>query len=204
MCTLRMHARTLCIVALASIGTVTAQTAAGVWLDWAGAPLTSLVNSDVLSADESETPVEAAGSADVADATEESGSLEGVEAPRAGETPAKKLVRVYRVTAYCDRGLTASGVPSGVGQCAAPADIPFGSKIYIPALKRTFVVTDRTHKRFRHNTVDLFIPQREACLEFGRNYLECEISLPDQPPRYASPRLVKLVENHARQHTPLD
>lgn len=94
--------------------------------------------------------------------------------------------RMLRVTAYCDRGLTAAGVPSGVGQCAAPADVPFGSRIYIPALDREFVVTDRTHPRFRHNTVDLFMPARDACLEFGARYLECEIRQPAQTPRYGS------------------
>ena len=92
--------------------------------------------------------------------------------------------------AYCDRGLTAAGVPSGVGQCAAPADIPFGAQIYIPALGRTFVVTDRTAKRFRHNTVDLFIRDRRECLKFGRRYLKCEITLPAETVRYGSPRLL--------------
>lgn len=100
-----------------------------------------------------------------------------------------KVYRIYRVTAYCDRGLTAAGVASGVGQCAAPADIPFGARIYIPALGRTFVVTDRTARRFRHNTVDLFIPDRAECKRFGRRYLRCEITLPTQAPRYGSPRL---------------
>ncbi len=88
------------------------------------------------------------------------------------------LYRVCRVTAYCDRGTTASGVQSGVGQCAAPGDIPFGSTVYIPALNRTFVVTDRTHKRFRRSTVDVFIPSKRACREFGCSYLEVEITLP--------------------------
>lgn len=96
------------------------------------------------------------------------------------------LRRIHRVTAYCDVGLTAAGVPSGVGQCAAPADIPFGSIVYLPALDRAFVVTDRTAPRFRHNTVDIFIPDREACLQFGLNYLECEVYLPRTPPRYGS------------------
>lgn len=94
--------------------------------------------------------------------------------------------RICRVTAYCDRGITASGVRSGVGQCAAPRDVPFGSKIYIPSLRRTFVVTDRTHPRFRHNTVDIFIPSERKCFQFGRSYLECHIS----PPPKASSRLV--------------
>ena len=99
------------------------------------------------------------------------------------------VYRVYRVTAYCDRGLTAVGVPSGVGQCAAPADVPFGARVYIPALDRVFIVTDRTAKRFRQNTVELFMPSRAACKRFGRQYLECEILLPVEPARYDSPRL---------------
>jgi 3D (Asp-Asp-Asp) domain-containing protein len=99
------------------------------------------------------------------------------------------VYRVYRVTAYCDRGVTAAGVPSGLGQCAAPAGIPFGSRIYIPALGRSFVVTDRTARRFRHNTVDLFIPNKSECKRFGRRYLECEIAAPVEAARYGSARL---------------
>jgi 3D (Asp-Asp-Asp) domain-containing protein len=90
----------------------------------------------------------------------------------------KKVYRVCRVTAYCDDGITASGRRSGVGQCAAPGYIPLGSRVYIPALKRTFVVTDRTHPRFRHNTVDIFIPSDARCIQFGRKYLECQFTLP--------------------------
>lgn len=97
--------------------------------------------------------------------------------------------RVYRITAYCDRGTTAAGVPSGVGQCAAPEDIPFGSEIYIPELDRTFIVTDRTAKRFRHNTVDLYMPDRGECKRFGRRYLECEITHPTVEVGYASEEL---------------
>lgn len=91
---------------------------------------------------------------------------------------AEPIARVCRVTAYCDEGLTAAGTFSGVGQCAAPEDIPFGTIVYIPELERSFIVTDRTHKRFRQNTVDIFIPTEEACRAFGRNYLECEFYLP--------------------------
>jgi 3D (Asp-Asp-Asp) domain-containing protein len=89
-------------------------------------------------------------------------------------------IRVCRITAYHDRGTTASGVQSGIGQCAAPGDVPFGSKVTIPALGRSFIVTDRTHKRFRNNTVDLFIPSREACFEFGVHYLEVIVVPPEQ------------------------
>lgn len=133
-------------------------------------------------------------------------TLDSIIGPRTGLAPASPFIgpdseivrRMYRVTAYCDRGITASGVPAGVGQCAAPADIPFGAHIYVPALDRTFVVTDRTAPRFRHNTVDLFIPAREACLKFGCEYLECHVIIPTVEPRYASTRLATFVREHGR------
>ncbi len=111
------------------------------------------------------------------------------QVPEAGEQPLaadngsespKRVRRVLRVTAYHDKGITAAGVRTAPGQCAAPVDVPFGSQIHIKALGWTFVVTDRTHRRFRHNTVDIFMPDREMCRKFGRRYLECEIRLPDK------------------------
>lgn len=87
------------------------------------------------------------------------------------------MARVCRVTAYCDSGVTASGKWTRVGHCAAPADIPLGSTVYIPALNRSFLVTDRTAKRFRSSTVDIFMPSRGACLKFGRKYLRCEFTI---------------------------
>lgn len=114
------------------------------------------------------------------------------EVIESGDTAARNVAgvqfRICRVTAYCDRGTTAAGTQSGVGQCAAPADIPFGTRVYIAKLDRTFVVTDRTHRRFRDNTVDLFMPTRDVCLDFGRKFLECEFRFPvDEWDRPASP-----------------
>ncbi|MBK8915932.1 MAG: 3D domain-containing protein [Phycisphaerales bacterium] len=108
----------------------------------------------------------------------------------AGKEPAgRKVTRRCRVTAYCDRGLTAVGVQSGVGQCAAPGDIPLGSVVYIPALDRYFVVTDRTHKRFRHNTVDLFMPTAWECRQFGVRNLSCEFIVCSEPAEYGKLRV---------------
>lgn len=114
-----------------------------------------------------------------------------------GDSPV--LRRICRVTAYHDEGITAAGVPSGVGQCAAPADIPLGSIIHIPSLGRSFVVTDRTHRRFRQSTVDLFIPGREACRAFGRHFLEVEIRLPQRPT--SREQLLELAARVARSLT---
>jgi len=109
-------------------------------------------------------------------------------APQGASAPSRNrgaptLHRIYRVTAYADEGVTASGRRVGTGQCAAPIDIPFGAKVHIPALGRTFVVTDRTHPRFHHNTVDVFLPGEPLCRKFGRRYLECEVTLPRPAPR---------------------
>lgn len=103
------------------------------------------------------------------------------EQPGPARSTGPKHKRVLRVTAYCDSGVTASGAWTRVGQCAAPADVPFGSRVYVPALKRSFIVTDRTHRRFRHNTIDIFIPSEGACLKFGRRYLTCEVTPPAKP-----------------------
>jgi len=116
----------------------------------------------------------------------------GVREVAAGSRHAKRTIfRVCRVTAYCDRGTTAAGTQSGVGQCAAPEDIPLGSKVYVPELGRTFVVTDRTHQRFRRSTVDIFVPSQEQCRRFGRNYLECEFTVPTAEPDGAGVRLAR-------------
>jgi 3D (Asp-Asp-Asp) domain-containing protein len=117
------------------------------------------------------------------------GAADPQVASHAQPEPQQVVRRVCRVTAYCDRGITAAGIASGVGQCAAPGDIPLGSVVYIPELNRSLVVTDRTHKRFRHNTVDIFIPDREACLQFGRQYLECHFTIISTPPRYGTLRM---------------
>ncbi len=72
---------------------------------------------------------------------------------------------VLRITAYCDRGVTASGVRAGPGQCAAPEYVPFGSVVVVDG--RRYVCTDRTAKRFRQNTVDIWNGSRAECLRRG-------------------------------------
>jgi 3D (Asp-Asp-Asp) domain-containing protein len=129
----------------------------------------------------------ARGSTDaLAGALEPGDNLSKPAGGRAASPP--KAGRVYRVTAYCDRGWTASGTRVGVGQCAAPVDIPFGSRINVPALGRTFVVTDRTDYRFRRNTVDIFMPDEAKCWRFGRKYLECHVVPPASATRRPASR----------------
>lgn len=123
-------------------------------------------------------PPEASANWDASPAPESPDAFSTYEMVSPDSASGETLYRVCRVTAYCDNGTTASGTQVGMGQCAAPSYIPFGSVIYIPALDRRFVVTDRTHRRFRRSTVDLYIPSKELCRRFGCQYLECEITLP--------------------------
>ena len=94
-------------------------------------------------------------------------------------------VRTMVLTAYTksdkgmnSRGVTASGVLVQEGvTIAAPPDVPFGSKIYIPALNRTFTVTDRGGA-IREDRLDLFMKSREKAIAFGKQRLEVVITRP--------------------------
>jgi hypothetical protein len=61
--------------------------------------------------------------------------------------------------------LTASGARAGPGQCAAPSWVPFGSRIRVAG--QVYTVTDRTARRFRHNTIDIWLPTRHQYLRHG-------------------------------------
>lgn len=87
--------------------------------------------------------------------------------------------RVMRITAYTAKdkgmnglGITASGEKAIEGvTVAAPPDIPFGTQIYVPALDKTYIVTDRGGA-IKGNRLDLFIEDRKRALEFGVKDLE--------------------------------
>jgi 3D (Asp-Asp-Asp) domain-containing protein len=86
--------------------------------------------------------------------------------------------RLLRVTAYADHGVTASGQLTRPGTCAAPAGVPFGSRVYVPRVG-WLTVTDRTARRFRHNTIDIFMPSRADCVRFGVRFVPCAVQAPD-------------------------
>lgn len=69
-------------------------------------------------------------------------------------------------------GITASGkrVEEGV-TIAAPPGIPFGTKLYIPALNHTYTVTDRGGD-IKGNRLDLYISDKERALAFGTQTLD--------------------------------
>ena len=93
--------------------------------------------------------------------------------------------RVMRVTAYTNGfestgkhpgdpayGITASGERTQEGRTiAAPAEIPFGTEVYIPELGGVYIVEDRGGG-IRGDRLDLYIESLEDALEFGVQDLE--------------------------------
>ncbi|KLU61451.1 cell wall-binding protein YocH precursor [Peptococcaceae bacterium CEB3] len=77
-------------------------------------------------------------------------------------------------------GITASGAPVEEGvTIAAPPQIPFGTRIFIPALGRTYTVTDRGGA-IRGDHLDLYMNSRARAIKFGRRRLKVEIRLPKE------------------------
>ena len=68
------------------------------------------------------------------------------------------------VTAYCDRGRTASGCMAGPGQCAVPRDVPLGSRVYVDGV--WLRATDHYNRRLSRR-IDLWRPTRAECLKRG-------------------------------------
>jgi len=93
------------------------------------------------------------------------------------------LFAVFWVTmnasAYCDRGITASGEPVREGICAVDringVTVPFGSKVYLPD-GRMLIVKDRFGAG-HNNHLDIFMASEGECWKFGRQWLRCKVEV---------------------------
>jgi 3D (Asp-Asp-Asp) domain-containing protein len=67
---------------------------------------------------------------------------------------------------------TASGYVPVVGTTiAAPRNIPFGTRVYIPTLKSWRIVQDRTARRY-DGRWDIFVKTHREAKHFGKRKLE--------------------------------
>lgn len=91
----------------------------------------------------------------------------------------KPKAEVWRVSAYCPNscccgrwadGMTASGMPAEGKLVAAPPDIPFGTKVFIPGYG-TAVVADRGGA-IKGKRLDVLFPTHQEALNWGVQYLE--------------------------------
>lgn len=96
-----------------------------------------------------------------------------------GEPAPRIERRVMKITAYTasDKGMnglriTANGERVQEGRTiAADHSIPFNTQIYIPALGKTFTVTDRGGA-IKGDRLDLFMEKRKDAMEFGVQEME--------------------------------
>jgi uncharacterized protein YabE (DUF348 family)/3D (Asp-Asp-Asp) domain-containing protein len=90
--------------------------------------------------------------------------------------PENAVKTTIQCTAYTATGnATASGVmPTANHTVAAWSGLPFGTKIYIPALGITYTVEDRGGA-VTEGIVDIYMDTYEQCIQFGRQNLEAYI-----------------------------
>ena len=90
------------------------------------------------------------------------------------------FIATLECTAYCDKGITASGEYVRDGICAVDRIngmlVPFGTKIILPD-GRTLVVKDRICGGQYNNHLDRWIENEDKCWQFGRKNLRCEVEM---------------------------
>lgn len=109
------------------------------------------------------------------------------ETPTAAETPSVSETpnsiseagakTILNCTAYTATGnATASGVmPQANHTIASWSGLPFGTKIYIPSIGKTYTVEDRGGA-VTEGIIDIYMDTYDECIQFGRQYLEAYIT----------------------------
>ena len=91
------------------------------------------------------------------------------------------IVVTLQCTAYCDKGITASGEYVRDGICAVDKIngvlVPFGTKISLPD-GTVLTVKDRICGGQYNNKLDRWIKNEGECWQFGRQNLVCRVELP--------------------------
>ena len=82
-------------------------------------------------------------------------------------------------SAYCDKGLTASGEMVREGICAMDklngVTVPFGARVFLPD-GRMLIVKDRFGAG-HNNHLDIWMSSESECWQFGRQWLNCRIEV---------------------------
>ena len=90
------------------------------------------------------------------------------------------IVVTLNASAYCDKGITASGECARDGICAMDRVngevVPFGSKVVLPNGK-VLIVKDRFGAN-HNNHLDIWMATESECWQFGRRGLLCRIEIP--------------------------
>lgn len=90
------------------------------------------------------------------------------------------IIVTLQCTAYCDKGITASGEYVRDGICAVDRIngvlCPFGTKVILPNGK-VLIVKDRFGAN-HNNQLDIWMESENDCWQFGRRNLVCEVIFP--------------------------
>lgn len=90
------------------------------------------------------------------------------------------IIVTLECTAYCDKGITASGEYVREGICAMDMVngqvVPFGTKVILPNGK-VLIVKDRFGAG-HNNHLDIWMASESECWQFGRRWLECKVEIP--------------------------
>lgn len=96
--------------------------------------------------------------------------------PQQNPAPAHYILKgCGKMTGYEKLKITASGSRAIPWRTVAVSrSIPLGARIYVPALKRIFVVHDRGSKKWidKKNGMDIFVSTKEEAKKIGRRKLE--------------------------------
>lgn len=89
------------------------------------------------------------------------------------------IIVTLQCTAYCDRGITASGEYVHDGICAMDRVngqvVPFGTKVILPNGK-VLIVKDRFGAG-HNNHLDIWMANENDCWNFGRRNLVCRVEI---------------------------
>ncbi len=96
---------------------------------------------------------------------------------RASTLPYPSVPIEFEATAYCESGITRSGVPVEYGLVAAdPTILPIGSWIQIdnPSQKGIYQVMD-TGRLIKGKRIDIYLPTWHEAMEFGRQPVQVTV-----------------------------
>jgi 3D (Asp-Asp-Asp) domain-containing protein len=109
--------------------------------------------------------------------TVEAGEIVDLIPGPAVETPKEDAFEIFEATAYCDFGITYSGVLVHRGIVAAdPRVLPIGSVIEIEAGRYSGIYTVMdTGGVVKGRIIDIYMPEYEEAIQFGRQQVELRV-----------------------------
>ena len=108
--------------------------------------------------------------------------------------PAAEPAIRFQATAYCEHGVTKSGIPASPGIVAAdPRVLPLGSLIQVdvPSYCGVYQVMD-TGRLVKGRIIDIYIPDHDLATEFGRRVAKVTVLRYGFPPSGEDPEREEL------------